>query len=222
MIESYLELIGTTARGSPRSTRSCVAVQVDARRVRDRGARRRSPRRWSSETERVAQGLEAAEVTRARRAQPRPAGAGAADGVRPLRPRRAGRAGGRRPRARGPVARPAPGRWARARAGTTTAATAPCTPPTGSAAGRGSRSRRCSWTRCSGSSSAVRTVAVTFEPLAAERSTREVEAAVTRDRADRELRAPLRPVRDRAPAPGPRRHRCAARPSSPPATARCG
>ncbi len=40
-----------------------------------------------------------------------------------------------------------------------------------------------------GQAAAVRTVAVTFEPLAPERSTREVEAAVTRDRADRELRA---------------------------------
>jgi hypothetical protein len=40
-----------------------------------------------------------------------------------------------------------------------------------------------------GHSSAVRTAAVTFEPLAAERSTREIEAAITRDRADRELRA---------------------------------
>jgi hypothetical protein len=40
-----------------------------------------------------------------------------------------------------------------------------------------------------GHSGAVRTVAVTFEPLAPDRSTREVEAAVTRDRADRELRA---------------------------------
>jgi hypothetical protein len=39
-----------------------------------------------------------------------------------------------------------------------------------------------------GSSSVVRTVAVTFEPLAPDRSTREVEAAITRDRADRELR----------------------------------
>ncbi len=37
-------------------------------------------------------------------------------------------------------------------------------------------------------SGAVRTVAVSFEPLAAERSTRQVEAAITRDRADRELR----------------------------------
>ena len=34
----------------------------------------------------------------------------------------------------------------------------------------------------------MRTVAVTFEPIAPERSTREVEAAITRDRADRELR----------------------------------
>ncbi|MGO9754077.1 MAG: SCO6880 family protein [Solirubrobacteraceae bacterium] len=40
-----------------------------------------------------------------------------------------------------------------------------------------------------GRSSVARTVAVTFEPIAPERSTREVEAAVTRDRADRELRA---------------------------------
>ncbi|MGO9974259.1 MAG: SCO6880 family protein [Solirubrobacteraceae bacterium] len=39
-----------------------------------------------------------------------------------------------------------------------------------------------------GRSSVVRTVAVTFEPIAPERSTRDVEAAVTRDRADRELR----------------------------------
>ncbi len=39
-----------------------------------------------------------------------------------------------------------------------------------------------------GRSSVVRTVAVTFEPIAPERSTREVEAAVTRDRADRDLR----------------------------------
>ena len=39
-----------------------------------------------------------------------------------------------------------------------------------------------------GRSNVVRTVAVTFEPLAPERSTREVEAAITRDRADRELR----------------------------------
>jgi hypothetical protein len=40
-----------------------------------------------------------------------------------------------------------------------------------------------------GRSSAVRTVAVSFEPIPPERSTREAEAAVTRDRADRELRS---------------------------------
>ena len=39
-----------------------------------------------------------------------------------------------------------------------------------------------------GQSSAIRTVAVTFEPVAPERSARDVEAAVTRDHADRELR----------------------------------
>lgn len=39
-----------------------------------------------------------------------------------------------------------------------------------------------------GRSNAVRTVAVTFAPIPIERSTREVEAAITRDRADRELR----------------------------------
>jgi hypothetical protein len=39
-----------------------------------------------------------------------------------------------------------------------------------------------------GSSEVVRSVSVTFEPIPAARSTREVEAAVTRDRADRELR----------------------------------
>lgn len=39
-----------------------------------------------------------------------------------------------------------------------------------------------------GRSNIVRTVAVTFEPIPPDRSTREVEAAITRDRADRELR----------------------------------
>jgi hypothetical protein len=39
-----------------------------------------------------------------------------------------------------------------------------------------------------GSSEVVRSVSVSFEPIPAARSTREVEAAVTRDRADRELR----------------------------------
>jgi hypothetical protein len=42
-----------------------------------------------------------------------------------------------------------------------------------------------------GRSRSVRTVAVTFEPLPPQRSAREVEAAITRDRADRELRRRL-------------------------------
>jgi hypothetical protein len=42
-----------------------------------------------------------------------------------------------------------------------------------------------------GRSSVVRTVAVTFEPIAPEKSIREVEAAITRDRADRSLRQRL-------------------------------
>jgi hypothetical protein len=40
-----------------------------------------------------------------------------------------------------------------------------------------------------GNSSAVRSIAVTFEPLASERAIRETEAAITRDQADRELRS---------------------------------
>jgi Putative type VII ESX secretion system translocon, EccE len=39
-----------------------------------------------------------------------------------------------------------------------------------------------------GRSTAVRTITVTFEPLTVERSTREIEAAITRDQADRALR----------------------------------
>jgi hypothetical protein len=39
-----------------------------------------------------------------------------------------------------------------------------------------------------GRSSAVRSVAVTIEPVSPDRSTRQAEAAITRDRADRELR----------------------------------
>ena len=62
------------------------------------------------------------------------------------------------------------------------------TRPTGSAAGRGVDVSPMFMDALLGRSSAVRTVAVTFEPIPPERSTREVEAAITRDRADRELR----------------------------------
>ncbi|MFL5859652.1 MAG: SCO6880 family protein, partial [Solirubrobacteraceae bacterium] len=59
MIDSYLELISSTARVS-QEHEILLAVQVDAQRVRDRGAVTRA---LVEQTERVAQGLEAAEVT---------------------------------------------------------------------------------------------------------------------------------------------------------------
>ena len=61
MIESYLELIGTTARVT-QEHEILVAVQVDSRRVRDRG-HSAVANALVQETERVAKGLEAAEVT---------------------------------------------------------------------------------------------------------------------------------------------------------------
>src|SRR5205823_10900607 len=56
MIESYLELIGTTARVT-QEHEILIAVQVDARRVRDRG-RDAVTRALVEETERIAQGLD--------------------------------------------------------------------------------------------------------------------------------------------------------------------
>ena len=117
------------------------------------GARARTggvARALVQQTERVAQGLEAAEVTVLGALSPGQLGADAAHGVRSVRASRADGARGRRSGAATGSARSTPGRWARARDGITTAPTAPCTPPTGSARGRGSTSRRCSWTRCSG------------------------------------------------------------------------
>jgi hypothetical protein len=61
MIESYLELIGTTARVT-QEHEILLAVQVDARRTRDRGAETGFGA-LVEQTERVAHGLEAAEVT---------------------------------------------------------------------------------------------------------------------------------------------------------------
>jgi hypothetical protein len=61
MIESYLELIGSTARVTQQHE-VLLAIQLDARRVRERGADA-GLRALIDETERVAQGLEAAEVT---------------------------------------------------------------------------------------------------------------------------------------------------------------
>ena len=61
MIESYLELIGTTTRAA-QEHEILLAVQVDARRVRDRHPDAPA-RALVEEAERVAMGLEAAEVT---------------------------------------------------------------------------------------------------------------------------------------------------------------
>ncbi len=185
IIESYLELIGTTARVT-QEHEILVAVQVDARRVRE-GGPDAVDRALLEETERVARGLEAAEV--------KVLGALSA---------------GQLARALRTAFDP----YARAELATLEAAD----PSRDGLAevnawplGAGERwdHYRCDgalhatywiagWPRVGvspmfmdallGRSSVVRTVAVTFEPIPPERSTREVEAAITRDHADRDLR----------------------------------
>ncbi|HUO70259.1 MAG TPA: SCO6880 family protein [Solirubrobacteraceae bacterium] len=185
MIESYLELIGTTARVS-QEHEILVAVQIDGRRVRDRGADV-TTQALVEQTERIAQGLEAAEVSV----------------LGALSPGQLSR-----------VLRTAFDPYARAELAALETADperdglAPVNAwPLGSAEAwdhyRSDGAVHATywiggWPRVDvspmfmdallGRASAVRTVAVTFEPIAPERSTREVEAAVTRDRADRELR----------------------------------
>jgi hypothetical protein len=185
MIESYLELIATTTRVT-QEHEILVSVQVDAARVRNRGAGGVS-RALIEQTERVAQGLEAAEVTvlgalspaqlsRALRTAFDPYGRAELAALETADQRRPGLAES--------------GAW-----------------PLGAQEGwdhyRSDGALHATywigaWPRVDvspmfmdallGRSSAVRAVAVTFEPIAPERSTREVEAAITRDRADRELR----------------------------------
>lgn len=186
IVESYLELISTTARVS-QEHEILVAVQVDSRRVRDRG-RDAVSHALVQETERVSKGLEAAEVTV----------------LGALGPRHLARA---LATAFDPYAR------------TELAALEAADPDREGLAEHnawplGTRERWdhhltdgalhatywiSAWPRTEvspmfmdallGSSSAVRSVAVTFEPLQPQRSTREIEAAITRDHADRELRA---------------------------------
>jgi hypothetical protein len=186
IVESYLELIGTTARVS-QEHEILVAVQVDARRGRDRGGDALSDA-LVQETERAAKGLEAAEVT--------VLGAlGPGHLARALRT------------AFDPYARSELASLDTAdpdREGLDEHAAWPL----------GTRESWdhyqtdgalhatywiASWPRSEvspmfmdallGSSSAVRSVAVVFDPVASERSVREIETAVTRDKADRELRA---------------------------------
>ena len=185
IIESYLELIGASSRIT-QEHEILVPVQVDAGRVRERGADAIG-RALVNETERVAQGLEAAEVAvlgalgtrqlaRALRTAFDPFGRAELAALEAVEPER-------------------------------------CGPPAANAGPLGTQESwehfrsdgalHCTywiagWPRVDvspmfmdallGRSGAVRAVAVTFEPIAPQRSTREAEAAITRDRADRELR----------------------------------
>jgi hypothetical protein len=185
MVESYLELIGTTARVS-HEHEILIAVQVDARRVRERG-QEAAARVLIDQTERVAEGLEAAEV--------RVLGALTAGQVaRALRT-------GFDPYARAELAAlhaADPGRD-----GVSENAAWPLGAREQWDHYRSDGALHATywvggWPRVDvspmfmdallGRSSAVRTVAVTFESIPPDRSTREVEAAVTRDQADRALR----------------------------------
>lgn len=185
MIESYLELINTTAHVT-QEHEILVAVQVDPRRARERGPDG-ALAALIEQAERVAQGLEAAEVTvvgaltpgqlaRALRTAFDPycrtelatleAADPDRDGVEPV----------------GAWPLGAQESWDHYRSDGAVHATFWIG----------------GWPRVDvspmfmdallGRASAVRTVAVTFDPIPPERSTREAEAAVTRDRADRELR----------------------------------
>ncbi|MHB1571668.1 MAG: SCO6880 family protein [Solirubrobacteraceae bacterium] len=185
IVESYLELISSSARVS-QEHEILVALQVDAKSVRERGSEA-TQRALAEQTERVARGLRDAEVTV----------------LGALGPGQLARA-----------LRTAFDPYARAELAALDAAGGGGGMDEVNAWPLGEREAwdhyRCdgalhatywigAWPRTGvspmfmdsllGQAVAVRTVAVTFEPLAPDRSTREVEAAVTRDRADRELRA---------------------------------
>ena len=184
MIDSYLELISSTARVS-QEHEILLAVQVDAQRVRDRADVIQT---LLEQTERIAQGLEAAEVT--------VLGAlGPGQVARTLRT------------AFDPYARTELTALEACEAGRDGLSEVNAWPLAARETWEHYQSDGAlhatywigAWPRVDVSpmfmdallahSGAVRTVSVTFDPLAPERSTREVEAAVTRDRADRELRA---------------------------------
>jgi hypothetical protein len=186
MIESYLELISSCAKVS-QEHEILVAVQVDGRRVRERGAGAVT-RALVEETERVAQGLETAEV--------RVLGA--------LGPRQLARAlrTAFDPYARAELAALESADPAREGLSEVNAWPLGARESWDHYQSDGALHATYwigAWPRVDvspmfmdallGPSGAVRTVAVTFEPLAPDRSTREVEAAITRDRADRELRS---------------------------------
>jgi Putative type VII ESX secretion system translocon, EccE len=185
MIESYLELIGTTARVT-QEHEILLGLQVDGRRVRERGDDAVA-QALIAETERVAHALEAAEVTVLGALSP-------GQLARTLRT------------AFDPYARTELATLEaadRAREGLAEAHAWPLGTEEGWDHYRSDGAMHATywiggWPRVDvspmfmdallGHSSVVRTVAVTFEPIAPGRSTREVEAAITRDHADRELR----------------------------------
>jgi Putative type VII ESX secretion system translocon, EccE len=186
MVESYLELISSSARVT-QEHEILLAVQVDARRVRDRGADT-VKRALVEQTERVARAIEAAEVTVL-------GAVGPGQLARILRT-------AFDPYARGELAAleaADPGRQGLAEADAWPLGTRESWDHYQSDGALHATYWISAWPRIDvspmfmnsllGPSGAVRAVAVTFEPLAPERSTREVEAAITRDRADRELRS---------------------------------
>ena len=177
MVESYLELISSSARVT-QEHEILLAVQVDARRVRDRG-RGRPPA-----------GIGGAD--RASRARHR---GGRGDGPRRARPRPAGSALFRTafdPYARGELAAleaADPGREGLAEADAWPLGTRESWDHHQTDGALHATYWIAAWPRIDvspmfmdsllGPSGTVRAVAVTFEPLAPERSTREVEAAIT-------------------------------------------
>jgi len=185
MVESYLELIGTTTRAA-HEHEVLIAVQTDPRRGGDR-ADEAGVRALVEQTERIADGLEAAEVS--------VLGAlGSGQLARVLRT------------AFDPYARAELAALEAAEPARQGLSEANAWPLGASEHWEHYRSDGAlhatfwigDWPRVDvspmfmdallGRSSLVRTVAVTFEPVAPERSTREAEAAITRDHADRELR----------------------------------
>jgi len=185
MIESYLELIGATAQVA-QEHEILIALQIDARRARERG-RDGAIRVLIEQAERIAQALEAAEVVvlgalspgqlaRSLRTAFDPYGRSELAALETADPDRDGLS---ESNAWPLGAREA---WEHYQSDGAVHATYWIA----------------GWPRVEVSpmflgallsrSSAVRTVAVVFEPIRPERSTREVEAAITRDRADRELR----------------------------------
>ena len=185
MIESYLQLIGTSASVA-QEHEILIAVQVDTRRVRDRGAD--APMRAAiTEAERVAQALEAADVVVRGALSPGQLARALRTAFDPY---------ARAELAALQVADPA-------RDGLVEYNAWPLGTDDSWDHYRSDGALHATywiggWPRIDvspmfmdallGRSSVVRSVAVTFEPIPPERSTREVEAAITRDRADSDLR----------------------------------